>query len=228
MQATAGKVAELAKTQVLLLDDHAVVRQGTRQMIEPLPAFSVALELTCLNELDAWLEKPDPAVQLCVLDLNLPEGSALSYVPKIKALNPAIKVLIFSAHTEVPYVQRALASGADGFWAKTIEPEVFQQALQHLCYPSNGHHPLVLPKALKEAVLDADNNDPLIDWENLLTPREQETLVYVAQGMTNKQIADHLVVSVKTVDSHVARVMKKLSMKNRSQLTAFAFQNGLV
>jgi two-component system, NarL family, response regulator NreC len=213
---------------VLLLDDHAVVRQGTCQLIEPLEGFTVAAELANLEELGLWLKQPKPPITLCVLDLGLPEGSVLTFVPQLKALLGSPKLVIFSAHTELPYVQKALSLGVDAFLAKTLEPRLFQEALKQLPYLAPQALPLVLPTSLNVSLTQSPGEPELLNWETVLSPREQETLLHVAHGLTNKQIADHLVVSVKTVDSHVARVMKKLKMKNRSQLTAFACQYGLV
>ena len=150
-----------------------------------------------------------------LLDINLPEGNALTHIPELKAKYPAMKILAFTAYAEIQYVRQALQQGANGILNKLLDGPAICQAIQRAC---DGEEP----------VFSADMEILLNDYKATeaglnLTGREQEMLLHVAQGLTNQEIARQLCLSVKTVDSHVASLIKKFNVSNRTQLLAQAY-----
>jgi DNA-binding NarL/FixJ family response regulator len=141
---------------------------------------------------------------------------------EIKPQLPDLKIVMFSAHSDIQYIRKALSHGADGYLSKIVSEEELQQAVFQVVEQNTEQLP-VLSEDVRLRLKDSPE-DPLPG----LTAREREILVMVAQGNTNSSIATHLFLSVKTVDSHVAKLIKKLSVSNRSQLTAFAYEQNLL
>lgn len=203
---------------VFLADDHAVVRQGTREMLIANPRIHVVGEASSGENLAGLLKIKHPDVLL--LDINMPGKNGLELLQELKPLFPEVKILLFTAHSDLQYIRKGLNMGAHGYLSKTVSEEELQQAifkvLENLTEP-------ILSSDVQQKLKEAPS-DPLPQ----LTSREREILLLVAQGNTNQAIANTLFLSVKTVDSHVANLIKKLGVSNRSQLTAFAYEQGLV
>jgi DNA-binding NarL/FixJ family response regulator len=204
--------------RVFIVDDHAVVRQGTRLLLEASPRFEIVGEAD--NERACMDLLPHCQPDLVLLDIQLSEyGSGLQILELLKQRYPSLKVLLFSAHTEMQYVLHSQRLGADGFLSKTVTQAAFHEALSRVMRTTQ---PVYSPDIeAKWQALQAGG-----DTNVKLTPRETEILVEVAKGQTNQEIARLLVLSVKTVDTHVANLMKKLSLANRSQLTRYAYEHG--
>jgi DNA-binding NarL/FixJ family response regulator len=205
---------------VLLVDDHTVVRQGTREMLVSHPNIQVVGESGSGENLLGLLKLKTP--QVLLLDVNLPGKNGLELLSEIKPQLPDLKIVMFSAHSDIQYIRKALSHGADGYLSKIVSEEELQQAVFQVVEQNTEQLP-VLSEDVRLRLKDSPE-DPLPG----LTAREREILVMVAQGNTNSSIATHLFLSVKTVDSHVAKLIKKLSVSNRSQLTAFAYEQNLL
>ncbi len=205
---------------LMLVDDHTVVRQGTRDLLAAHPQLTVIHESESGENLTQLitLKKPD----VILLDINLPGKNGLDLLEMLRHEKPEQKVILFTAHTDIQYIRKGIALQANGYLSKTISAEDLQEAV--LSVMAAEAKPVyskdILEKMATIALLD--DNSPK------LTAREHEILLQVAQGMTNKDIAKVLVLSVKTVDSHVAKLMKKLALNNRAQLTAHAYQHGFL
>jgi DNA-binding NarL/FixJ family response regulator len=208
-----------AAIRVFLVDDHAVVRQGTHEILKRDPTLLVVGEAGALDGLEACLAETRPTVLL--LDIHLPDGNGLQRLPDLKACFPALKIVLFSAHGDAQYVRQALALGADGFLSKLTGEEELRAAVHAVVQGDSG--PLLSPdlEALMARLRD-------VSQDMRLTAREQEILLHVAQGLTNQQIARQLCLSVKTVDTHLANLMKKTGVGNRTQLLAHAYERGLL
>jgi len=203
--------------RIVIVDDHTVVRQGTREMLAKNPDFEVVADLPSGETLMAEIAKSQPDVIL--LDINLPGDNGLTLLETIRQTLPDQKVVLFSAHGDVQYLRKGLALKANGYLSKTISDEELHEALYAVMTPSS--QPIYsndVAEKLEKSVLKS----PALT----LSPREYEILLLVAQGLTNKEIAETLVLAVKTVDSHVARLIKKLGVSNRSQVTAYAYEHG--
>jgi DNA-binding NarL/FixJ family response regulator len=205
---------------VLLVDDHTVVRQGTREMLVSHPNIQVVGEASSGENLLGLLKIKTP--QVLLLDVNLPGKNGLELLSEIKPQLPNLKILMFSAHSDIQYIRKALSNGADGYLSKIVSEKELQQAVFQVVECDVKKLP-ILSEDVRLRLKDSPE-DPLPG----LTAREREILVMVAQGNTNSAIATHLFLSVKTVDSHVAKLIKKLAVSNRSQLTAFAYEHNLL
>lgn len=203
---------------LVLVDDHAVVRQGTREMLNRDPRFSVVGECESGAELAGLLRLKNPDVLL--LDINLPGKNGLQLLEDLKPLFPALKILMFSAHSDLQYIRKAQTLKAEGFLSKTIDEQALLNAIQQAV---QGVLP-VYSQDIQDKLSEADKQPRA----NQLTAREQEILAQLALGLTNQNIAKNLCLSVKTVDTHVANLIKKTGVSNRTQLLAFAYDHGMI
>jgi DNA-binding NarL/FixJ family response regulator len=206
--------------RIVLVDDHTVVRQGTRELLNRNPQFDVVGESESGEELAGLLHLKQPDVLL--LDINLPGKNGLQLLSELKPQFPQLKIILFSAHCDMQYIRKAQQLRADGFLSKTIGERELQEAILHACQGHDG-----------TPVFSADLQDKLdttadTGKDSLLTAREQEILAQLAQGLTNQGIAKNLCLSVKTVDTHVANLMKKTGVNKRTQLLAYAYDHGLI
>lgn len=204
---------------LVIVDDHAVVRQGTREMLNRNPAFNVVGECDSGEELIGLLKLKNP--DLLLLDINLPGKNGLQLLEEIKPLFPNLKIILFSAHIEPQYIRKAQSLKADGFLSKTIGEEELQKAIQEV---ATANAAPIFSADITARYRESENNSK----ETQLTAREQEILAQLSQGLTNQGIAKNLCLSVKTVDTHVANLMKKTGVNKRTQLLAYAYEHGLV
>ncbi|WP_373532470.1 response regulator [Vampirovibrio sp.] len=204
---------------VILVDDHSVVRQGTREMLNRSPDFSVLGEASSGEALMGLLKLRQP--DLLLLDINLPHQNGLQLLETIKPAFPGLKIVLFSAHIDLQYIRKAQILKVEGFLSKTIDERCLQNSLKQAFA---GIDLPVLSADIAERLKTANHHKQ----ENPFTAREQEILSQLAQGLSNQAIAKNLCLSVKTVDTHVANLMKKTGLNKRTQLLAHAFEQGLV
>jgi two-component system response regulator NreC len=215
--------------QILIADDHAVLRSGLKMMLESQPDMKVIGEAgTGWEILDLVKDiKPD----LCLLDLSMPGIGGLEIIPDLKKIAQAMKILVLTMHDDESYVRAVLKSGAHGYILKKAADIELLTAIR---YVANGK--IYLDPSLTHVLVDdlygtgKDNSKVSGQAENSLplSERETEVLILVAKGYTNQQIADQLVVSIKTVETHRSRIRKKLGLNRRSELVRYAFQQGLI
>lgn len=159
-----------------------------------------------------------------LLDITMPVKDGIEATADIVELGVATKILILSMHADEQYALRTLRAGANGFISKGARLEELLRAITEV---HNGER--YLPEAMQDSFADQlvqnEGEKPLID---LLSKREFQVMSYLAQGMTNREIADILQISVKTVDTHRGHVLKKLRLRNNSDITRFAIANGYV
>lgn len=200
--------------RLAILDDHPVVREGLKAFLNLQSDLEVVGEA---GELQPGLEmvrclKPD----LVLLDLEFPEGSGLSILPDLRAVEPSPRVLILTSFLDEAYVRGAVQQGAAGFLIKHAGPD---RLLDGVRAALRGEVAFDLG-ALK--VLAQPFDDPLQD----LTTREREVLALIAAGMSNKQIAEKLTVAEKTVKTHVSNMLAKLGVRDRTQAALYAKEQG--
>ncbi|NLL19979.1 MAG: response regulator transcription factor [Clostridia bacterium] len=215
--------------QILIADDHAVLRSGLKMMLESQPDMKVIGEAgTGWEILDLVKDiKPD----LCLLDLSMPGIGGLEIIPDLKKIAQAMKILVLTMHDDESYVRAVLKSGAHGYILKKAADIELLTAIR---YVANGK--IYLDPSLTHVLVDdlygtgKDNSKVSGQAENSLplSERETEVLILVAKGYTNQQIADQLVVSIKTVETHRSRIRKKLGLNRRSELVRYAFRQGLM
>ncbi len=212
------------KIRVLLVDDHAVVRQGLRSYLESFPDIvisgSAASGEEAIRLLDASL--PDVAV----VDLLMPGGiDGFETIRRLRALSPHTQVVVLSGYSDDARVLAALRAGALGYVRKEAAPELLLVAVR-----AAAHGQAVLDPALAGIVLgELGRSSPMPGLgPDALTQREQEVLRQLAQGRTNREIAEALVVGEETVKTHVGNVLAKLHLSGRAQAMIYALKQGLV
>ncbi len=199
--------------RVLLVDDHAVVRTGCRQLLESWGGFEVA---EAASAADALRRIPQVKPVLTILDLNLPDMSGLDLIPQLLALNPRLRILVFTMHEDAGHARRAVDAGAHGFVTKSDEPETIVEAARRV---AQGEFYLSQPVAQRLALANVKKpEDPLA----VLTRREKEALHALGQGKTLAEIAAALGVSYKTAANTCSQIKAKLNLSSTAELMRVA------
>lgn len=226
--------------RVVLADDHDILRQGLRLLLQAQPDIEVVGEARTGNDVinQASYLQPD----VVVLDISMPGMDGLEACRRIRAQYPAIQVLILTMHESEEYFLQALRMGAAGYLVKKVAPGDLSSAVRTIASGGAFLYP-GLAKALIRAYLtptvaptrpaaeqhpDAPEQTSSENKLAVLTPRELEVLTMVAEGHTNQEIANQLVLSIKTVQAHRANVMEKLGLHDITHLVRFALRHGLI
>jgi DNA-binding NarL/FixJ family response regulator len=210
-------------TRILLADDHGLVRRGLRLILDAQPDLEVVTEAGDGAEAVKLALSSD--VDLAILDISMPRMTGLQATRELQRRRPDLRVLILSMHESEQYLYEALRAGASGYVVK----KVADRDLVEACRATMRGEPFLYPGAVTALIKDylrrARNGEK---GEDPLTPRETEVVKLVAESYTNRQIAEALVISEKTVDRHRANILEKLGMRDRVELTRYAIRNGLV
>ena len=218
--------------KVVLADDHNLVRAGIKSLIEALPDCKVVNEATNGRELLEKIE--DPVPDIILLDLDMKEMNGLEALRRIKKMNPSIKVLILSMHSNEEYVIQALVSGAEGYMIKDSVPSELAIALDAVFRNENYLSPAISKTVIENYLAKiSGNNKDLFENEDIneiynLTERQREILQLIAEGNPTKTIADKLHISPKTVETHRTQLMTKLGLKNIPELIKYAISKGII
>jgi DNA-binding NarL/FixJ family response regulator len=213
--------------RILVADDHLVVRQGIRHVLEGDPDLTVIAEAENGPETVSHAERARPDVVL--LDLTMPGATGLDVVRRLRARLPDTKVLILSVHDDREYVLESVRAGAHGYLRKDSSPADIRQAIRAVHAGDSFFSPPVarhLTDALQEGprpVVET-SADALAE----LTAREREVLVRIARGLTNREAAGELGISVRTVEAHRDNLMRKLRIHTVAGLTRLAIEQGLL
>ena len=211
--------------KILLVDDHAVVRSGLKMLLNTNPEMEVVGEASEGNEGIKKALKLEPNV--VVMDLSMPHGKdGLSATTELKKLKPEINILILTMHDDEEYLFRAIQGGASGCILKSAPHAELMAAIESVAAGNAYLHPSAQKRLMEEYLgsLKQDGSDTY----NLLSDREKEVLTLIAKGYSNKEIAEQLVISVKTVETHKGNLMEKLQMKTRPELVEYAVKKGLL
>ncbi len=208
--------------KVLLADDHSIVREGLRRVLEDSNEIQVIAEASDGEEAfdQAMNKNPDAAV----IDISMPGMDGLEVVARMTSYCPQIPVLILTMHEEDQYVIRAIEAGAMGFLTKQSAPEQLVEAVKKI-HAGGRYLTEKASEALALRVIRGDQNKNLAES---LSMRELQVLRKLALGSTNREIAISYNISIKTVDTYRARILKKLSLRNNAELSRFAIQNKIV
>lgn len=213
------------KKRILIAEDHAIVRDGLRSLLQSGNDFEVVGEAADGMEAIRAASKSDP--DLILLDLNMPRMDGISVIKDIKKQSPDIKILALTMHKDEEYILEAFRSGADGYCVKTSSGEEVLSAIKIVLSGKQYVSPEISDKVL-EGYLEGNKTLKKESSWNSLTQREKEVLKLVGEGYQNKYISDYLCISIKTVEKHRANIMEKLDLHNASELTAYAYEKGLV
>lgn len=209
-------------TKVMIADDHSLVREGIKQLLEFDGSIEVVSEASngveCLEKLEDYI--PD----ILLLDINMPEKNGLEVLDEIKKKKYDLKVLILTVHNELEYLVKAVDIGVDGYILKDSKSAELKKAIQFVLSGENYVQASLIP-ALNNRLANRDIDKDKID---LLTDREMEVLIGVANGMINKEIATNLNISERTVKNHVSNIFKKIDVSDRTQAAVFAIKNNII
>ena len=208
--------------QVMMADDHVMVREGVKALLELDGDIKVIAQANDGAECLEVLEHVQPEVLL--LDINMPKMDGLTVLETIKKTRPELKVIILTIHNEGDYLYNAYEKGADGYVLKDSGSDVLKRAIRVVKQGEQYIEPILMPK-LRER-LDNKNNPE--KKEDKLSKREFEILKLVAVGMYNKEIADRLSISEKTVKNHMSSIFRKIKVSDRTQAAVYAIRHNYV
>jgi two-component system, NarL family, response regulator LiaR len=208
--------------RVLIVDDHPIVRQGLRTFLESREGIEVAGEAADGHEAVQLVLAVQPDVVL--LDLVMPGMDGLAALEGIRARRPETRVVVITSFGSSDQVLAAVRAGAAGYLLKDAEPQDIDNAIR----AAHRGEPVLHPAAAAVLMRQVDAPAPPHRAEQVLTPRELEVLRLLARGMSNRELAAHLVVSEKTVKTHVSSVLAKLRLADRTQAALYAVREGLV
>lgn len=207
--------------RVLITDDHAVVREGLRALIISEPGLEVIGEAT--NGVEAVEKAKSLRPDVILLDLMMPRKNGIEAIADIKADDPEARILVLTSFAEDDKVFPAIKAGALGYLLKDSSPHELLQAIRDTYDGESSLHPTIARKLIREINQPPD----LPPAEDPLTEREVEVLKLVAQGLANQEIAEQLVISERTVRTHVGNILDKLHLANRTQAALYAVREGL-
>jgi DNA-binding NarL/FixJ family response regulator len=215
----------MAQIRILLADDHTIIRSGLRLLLDQQPDFKVVAEASDGREAVEMVSIHHPEV--AVLDIGMPQLNGIEATQQIAAKEPNTKVVILSMHADEGYVLRALKAGARAYILKNSAEADLIRAVQTVADGKSFFSP-VISKMLLEDYVRQIRDKHVEDSYDLLTPREREILQLLAEGRTNKEVANLLQLSVYTVDSHRANILQKLNLHGIPELVLYAVRKGII
>lgn len=214
----------MSVTRILLADDHALVRRGLRLILDAEPDLTVVAEAA--DGADAVAAVSATEVDLAILDIAMPRMTGIQAAREISRRAPDVRILMLSMYDNEQYLFESLKAGASGYVLKSVADRDLLEA----CRAAMRGEPFLYPGAVTALIRDylqrAREGDRVPG--SVLTPREEEVVKLIAEGRSSKEIAEMLVISVKTVERHRANILAKLGMRDRLELTRYAIRAGLV
>ena len=207
---------------ILIVDDHEVVRNGIRAYLETLPKFNVLGEAASGEEAIKMAGELIPDVVL--MDLVMPGMDGIETTREVKKISPRTQIVVLTSYHEDEQIFPALKAGAISYVLKDMKMDKLAEAIQSAIHGEVTLHPLVATRVLRN--LRGESSDESFYAE--LTDRELEVLKFIANGLSNSQIADQLVISTNTVKGHVSNILSKLHLADRTQVAVYAWQKGIV
>lgn len=212
--------------KLLIVDDHVVVRSGLMMLLNGKNNIEVIGEASEGDEAIKKAQELRPDVVL--MDLSMPHGKdGLTATQELHQLMPDVSILILTMHDDEEYLFRAIHAGASGYILKNAPHEELIAAIASV-YSGNAYLTPSATRTLMSGYLDRVKNGDSSDTFDVLSDREKEVLEWIAKGYSNKEIAEHLIISVKTVESHKSNLMEKLGLKSRPELVKYAMKKGLL
>ncbi len=207
--------------RILLVDDHPVVRKGIRAMLESEEGMQVVGE--CADGENAVRLYAALRPDVVLMDLVMPQMDGIEAIRRIVEMDRNARLLVLTSFSTDDKVFAALQAGAAGYLLKDSDPDDLLRAIRQVHRGESSLHPAVARKLLSEMTQPRPQAEP-----DPLTEREKEVLIYIAQGFSNQEIAEKMVVSKATVHSHVSRILAKLQLDSRTQAALYAVQKGYI
>ena len=213
------------KKRIVIAEDHTILREGLRALLSAKPDYEIVGEAEDGNAAIHCVEKLKP--NLVLMDLSMPRMNGMDAIKEIKKRSPETKVLVLTVHKTDEYIIATFQAGADGYVLKDSTHAELELAIQNVLSGKYFISPGISEKLIGGYLQGKKTLKITTPWETL-TQRERGILKLIAEGYKNKEIADYLCISVKTVEKHRANLMQKLDLHNISDLTAFAIGKGLI
>ena len=210
------------KIKILIVDDHPVVRKGLMTLLATEPGFEIIGEAS--NGVEAVEKARATQPDVILLDLIMPKQGGVETIRQIKQLNLGCRILVITSFAEDDLIFPAIKAGALGYLLKDSSPDELLQAIRNVHEGKPSLHPTIALKLMSEM----GQESRLPPTEEPLTERELEVLKLIAQGLTNQEIAEKLVISERTVGNHVGSILEKLHLANRTQAALYALKEGIV
>jgi DNA-binding NarL/FixJ family response regulator len=218
-------VFTVEKKKILIVEDHTILREGLKALLATNPDIEIAGEAEDGREAIWLVEKLNP--DMVLMDLSMPRMDGIQAIREIKKRWPKKRVLALTAHKTEEYVLTTLRAGADGYLLKDSTYQEMMNAVKSVLSGKRYLSPSISEKIIEGYLEGRQTIKVQGAWDNL-TAREREVLKLIGEGYRNKEIADLLVISPKTVEKHRANLMEKLNFHNVSEVTAYAIEKGLV
>lgn len=213
------------RCRIALAEDHTILREGLKALLSAEPSLEIVCEAGDGREAVRCVDAHSP--DLLLIDLAMPRMNGLEAIREIRKRHARIRVLVLTVHSTEEYIHAALEAGADGYVLKDSTHAELLMAIRHVMSGKRYLGPEASEKVI-EGYLEGQKRLRRKTSLETLTQRERETLKLIAEGYRNREIADFLCISVKTVEKHRGSLMKKLNLHNSAALTAFALERGLV
>jgi DNA-binding NarL/FixJ family response regulator len=213
------------KSRIVIAEDHTILREGLRSLLVADPDFDVVGEAGDGRAAVRCVESLSP--DLVLMDLSMPRMNGLEAIRDIKKQNPKTKIVVLTVHKTEEYILATLQAGADGYVLKDASHSELLMALRNVSIGKRYLSPGISEQVIEGYLQGRQDVTALSPWDTL-TQREREILKLIAEGYKNKEVADYLCISPKTVEKHRANLMRKLDLHNAAALTALAMEKGLV
>ncbi len=211
--------------RIVIAEDHTILREGLRALLSSKPDFEIVGEAE--DGRDAIRRVGEERPDLILMDLSMPKMNGLEAIKEINKQNPETKVIVLTVHRTEEYIHAALQAGADGYVLKDATHKELEMAIMNVLEGKRFLSPGISEKIIGGYLEGKLSVKTRSVWDTL-TKREREILKLIAEGNKNKEIADYLCISLKTVEKHRTNLMKKLDLHNVATLTTFAMEKGLI
>jgi len=211
--------------RIVIAEDHTILREGLKSLLRADPDFDIVGEAE--DGRDAIRGAQTLSPDLVLMDLSMPRMNGLDALKEIKKQNPEVKIIVLTVHKTEEYVLTTLQAGADGYVLKDATHSELVMAIKNVLMGKRYLSPGISEKVIEGYLEGRKTIKTRSAWDTL-TQREREILKLIAEGYKNKEIADYLFISLKTVEKHRANLMRKLDLHNAAALTTYAVEKGLV
>lgn len=218
--------------KIILIDDHKLFREGVKRILEFEDQFQVVAEGDDGNVAVELVEEHEPDIVL--MDINMPDVNGVEATAELINRFPDVRVIILSIHDDEHYVMHALKTGAQGYLLKEMDSNSLVEAIRVVSEGGSYLHPKVthnLVQEYRKLAEESENNEGIVFFSkplHLLTRRECEVLQLLAEGKSNRAVAESLEISEKTVKNHVSNILQKMNVNDRTQAVVRAIKNGWV
>jgi len=213
------------KKRVVIAEDHTILRAGLRALLTSQKDIEVVGEAGDGREAVRIVDKLVP--DLLLIDLSMPRLNGMEAIREIKTHHPQIKIIVLTVHKSDEYIIASLDAGANGYMLKDASQEELFLAIEYVMKGKMFISPSISDMVVDVYLQNKRENKTASTQDNL-TAREREILKLIAEGFTNKKIADHLCISLKTVEKHRSNLMKKLDLHHTAAITAYAIEKGFI